>query len=209
MSMRTYQPMDISEGPDVDACIDVDACMHAAHPAQPAQTAESAESSQSFQTAQIDKPAARVVNKNTFEFVPRIAGYPVDFDCPDATIKTWQGQNRRQGGRTMDRVTFYGKTFTVQEGSEIYVDGWEPWASPLLPSDWKAARYRISTQNASGLRGGPIKSLACNVTITGRTPQTPFGKGGADCVRVKIEFVGDGEPSTFISGWMRIYFHGK
>lgn len=107
----------------------------------------------------------------------------------------------------MSSVTFYGKVFTVQVGSEIYVDGWEPAPMLLQASEWDGAQFYLPT--FSGLRGGPIKTIACNVTITGRTPQTPFGKGGADCVRVKIEFVGDGEPSTFVSGWMRIYFHGK
>jgi hypothetical protein len=105
----------------------------------------------------------------------------------------------------MSSVTFYGKTHAVQVGSEIYVDGWEPWPVKLQASDWEPAPYYLPTQ--SGMQGGPIKALACNVKITGRTPQMPFGKGGTDCVRVQIEFINHPAESTFHSGWMRIYFH--
>ena len=44
-------------------------------------------------------------------------------------------------------------------------------------------------------------SIAINVTITGRTTQY---RKSARWVRVRIEFVGDCEPSTFTSGWLLI-----
>ena len=47
--------------------------------------------------------------------------------------------------------------------------------------------------------GGPVKEVAVNVTITGRTR---IRRQGGYWVRVKIEFVGDGEPSTFTGGWV-------
>ena len=43
------------------------------------------------------------------------------------------------------------------------------------------------------------RAIACNVHVTGRTIQY---KDGGRRVRVKIEWVGDCEPSTFSGGWM-------
>ncbi len=48
---------------------------------------------------------------------------------------------------------------------------------------------------------GPIKNVAVNVEVVGRTLQR---RSGADWVRVKIEWVGDCEPSTFSKGWMLV-----
>jgi len=43
------------------------------------------------------------------------------------------------------------------------------------------------------------RPIACNVEITGRTLQR---RQGADAIRVRIEWVGDCEPSTFTRGWL-------
>ena len=48
--------------------------------------------------------------------------------------------------------------------------------------------------------GGPIKEVAVNIEITGRTRQR---RNGDYYVRVKITFVGDGEPDTITHGWVR------
>ena len=45
-------------------------------------------------------------------------------------------------------------------------------------------------------------AIACNVSVTGRTVQ--FRHGSETWVRAKIEFVGDGEPSEFIGGWLKV-----
>jgi len=45
-------------------------------------------------------------------------------------------------------------------------------------------------------------SIACNVTVTGRTIQRPDGVHGRRAVRVELEWVGDCEPSTFSKGWL-------
>jgi hypothetical protein len=45
------------------------------------------------------------------------------------------------------------------------------------------------------------RAIACNVHVTGRTFQF---KSGYRVVRVKVEWVGDCEPSTFTSGWLYI-----
>lgn len=49
--------------------------------------------------------------------------------------------------------------------------------------------------------GGPIKQVAANIVVTGRTVQR---KAGMYMVRVRIEFVGDGQPSTYASGYMQL-----
>lgn len=49
--------------------------------------------------------------------------------------------------------------------------------------------------------GGPIKSVAVNVKVTGRTIQY---RQGSMWIRVQIEWVGDCEPSTYSGGWMLV-----
>lgn len=90
-------------------------------------------------------------------------------------------------------VTIYGSEIEVKVGSVIKPDEWR-FPEKLVASDWDAAQFRIPCTN-----GGPIKLLAVNVKITGRTWQR------RECeywVKVQIEFVGDGEPSTYSGGWM-------
>lgn len=78
--------------------------------------------------------------------------------------------------------------------SVVRPDGWA-WAGRLVRSDWDRADFYLTTNS-----GGPIKELAVRITITGRTIQR---REGDYWVRVRIEFVGDGEPSSFTKGWMR------
>lgn len=60
--------------------------------------------------------------------------------------------------------------------------------------DWDAAEFRI-----------PVTSLrvpaAVNVTVTGRTIQRR-GPGGGRWVRIRVTFVGDGEPNVNRGGWL-------
>ena len=44
-------------------------------------------------------------------------------------------------------------------------------------------------------------AMGVNVKVTGRTVQR---KWDMDLVRVVVEFVGDGEPSEFLKGWMTV-----
>lgn len=83
-----------------------------------------------------------------------------------------------------------GRDVSPTLGRLVQPDGWA-WAVPLQPSGWSAADFRLPSANY------PDRSWAVKVTVTGRTVQ----KGR---IRVKIEFVGDGEPSTFHSGWMTL-----
>lgn len=66
----------------------------------------------------------------------------------------------------------------------------------LMPSDWDQAQFRFPTWAL-----GPNKGVACNVVVTGRTFQV---REGARWVRCQVEFVGDGEPSTFAGGWVLV-----
>ena len=86
-------------------------------------------------------------------------------------------------------------TTDVQVGSVVKIDSWRI-SQVLESSDWEAAAFRIPTTN------GVIRSLAVNVTVTGRTLQRL--SGGGLWVRVRVEFVGDGEPSTYAGGWLLI-----
>ena len=90
-------------------------------------------------------------------------------------------------------MLIYGNEVEVKLGSCIRPDGWR-FGERLTASDWNMAQFRLPTGSA-----GPIKSLAVNVTITGRTWQR---REGDLWVRVRVEFVGDGEPSVFVGGWM-------
>lgn len=65
-----------------------------------------------------------------------------------------------------------------------------------VDSGYAGCQFRYPLSN-----GGPIKSVAINIEITGRTWQR---YNGAFWVRAKIEFVGDCEPSTFGKGWIKI-----
>lgn len=90
-------------------------------------------------------------------------------------------------------AVIYGNEIEVEVGSVIKPDGWGL-SERLQSSDWDRAQFRLPT-------GHQICSLqlAVNVAVTGRTLQR---REGDLWVRVKIEFVGDCEPSTFHSGWM-------
>lgn len=78
---------------------------------------------------------------------------------------------------------------TVSVGDYVKLDsGRAEW---LKPCEWDGASFRYP-----GLR-----DVAVNVSITGRTFQY---RQGFYYVRVRIEFVGDGEPSSFCGGWLEV-----
>ena len=93
-------------------------------------------------------------------------------------------------------MLIYGTEVEAKVGSCIRPDGWR-FGSRLVPSDWDRAQFRLLRPNA--FPSDPIQSLAVNIVITGRTWQR---RQGDYWVRLRIEFVGDGEPSVFVGGWM-------
>jgi hypothetical protein len=90
------------------------------------------------------------------------------------------------------------KEFTARSkpkvGSYVEPDGWG-YGGALLPSDWDAAAFRLPTPRLEPV----IKDVAVNITVTGRKVRR---RCGSDVVRVRIEYVGDCEPSTHHAGWM-------
>jgi hypothetical protein len=93
-------------------------------------------------------------------------------------------------------MLIYDTEVEAKVGSCIRPDEWS-FGSRLVPSAWDRAQFRLPRPNA--FPGDPIQSLAVNVVVTGRTWQR---REGDYWVRVRIEFVGDGEPSVFVGGWM-------
>ncbi len=89
----------------------------------------------------------------------------------------------------------YYKNTSPQIGSYIIADTWENRGGVrLIKSDWNEAQFRA-----------PLKlNLAVNIKVTGRTVQFPYKSSTAGRVRIQIEFVGDGEPSQFVGGWMTV-----
>lgn len=90
-------------------------------------------------------------------------------------------------------MVIHGNEVEVKLGSCVRPDGWR-FGQRLIASAWDVARFRLPTGSA-----GPVESLAVNVVATGRTWQR---REGGYWVRVRVEFVGDGEPSVFAGGWM-------
>ena len=96
--------------------------------------------------------------------------------------------------KTKEPVTIWNREYLPEVGSLIRPDGWR-FSERLVESDWSEAEFYLLTGHCVG-----IQQVAVNITITGRTLQR---FDGDLWVRVKIEFVGDGEPSVFHGGWMR------
>jgi hypothetical protein len=92
-----------------------------------------------------------------------------------------------------NEMTINGYDCMPRVGRYVEPDGWGI-GSCLKPSDWSAAEFYLPTHC-----GGPIRCIAVNVTPTGRTLRRRFD---SLLIRVRIEFVGDGEPSTFTGGLM-------
>jgi hypothetical protein len=98
---------------------------------------------------------------------------------------------------TLPTFTICGREYTVKPGDVLEQDG--KISERLLPGDDFSDSSYPGCQFRLPVFGGPIKSVAVNIKVTGRTWQW---RGDRCYVRVRIEFVGDGEPSTFGSGWL-------
>jgi hypothetical protein len=86
--------------------------------------------------------------------------------------------------------------FDVQPQVGLYVkpDGWA-YGGRLIEGD-SFSELRLTTNS-----GGPITDLAVRIEVTGRTLQR---KQGVRSVRVRIVFIGDGEPDTITGGYMEV-----
>ena len=91
-----------------------------------------------------------------------------------------------------------GSVITPSVGMYVQPDSWNPcWGSHLDPcDDWDMADFRMAAPGTS------IHS-AINIVITGRTIQYDNTYGAR--VKVRIVWVGDGEPDQVSSGWLCLY----
>lgn len=81
---------------------------------------------------------------------------------------------------------------TPADGRRIKVDGWRYDTCMFSQPAGEPGTFRILSQH-----GG--STMPCNVRVTGRTLQR---RGECHWVRVEIEFVGAGQESQLIGGWM-------
>jgi hypothetical protein len=88
-------------------------------------------------------------------------------------------------------------------GSYVQLDN-DRHGEKLLPGDdnvcegWGGCDFRYPNPIQAWRES---RAIACNVHVTGRTYQY---RSGSRCVRVKVEWVGDCEPSTYTSGWLYV-----
>jgi hypothetical protein len=90
-------------------------------------------------------------------------------------------------------ATIYGQLYRVEVGDLVHPG---EWAGPirLQGSEWDKAEFYVPSYTYKNT------VRAVNIKVTGRTFQRrPFSN--CNWIKVQIEFVGDGEPSEFVSGW--------
>jgi hypothetical protein len=108
------------------------------------------------------------------------------------------GEKERNAMKSTSKV-IYGNEVAAAVGTHVWVAE-KPIGENLMPgSDFSDSSFPGCDFYFPV--GGPIKQVACNIHVTGKTLQW---KHGVLCVKVKIEWVGDGEPSTFCPGWMKV-----
>jgi hypothetical protein len=92
----------------------------------------------------------------------------------------------------------YNDRTEIQVGDAIHCSEWPSWDWVNLESDngFKDSSFP-GCQFRAPMYNGAYK-VAVNVTITGKVPVKPH------IYRCKVEFVGDGEPSTFASGLINL-----
>jgi hypothetical protein len=93
-------------------------------------------------------------------------------------------------------IEIYDRVYRVEVGSRIWPDGWAG-TSELQRSDWEGAEFYLPSYHYREI--GTV--VAVNIQVTGRTLQR-HKSSAFRWIRVNIEFVGDGYPSTFSKGWM-------
>ena len=88
---------------------------------------------------------------------------------------------------------FYDNDVTPKVGSVILADGRRVSECLLAGDSFSSFRFPCNS--------GFIKSVACEIDVTGRTLQW---RDHAFWVRVCITWKGDGEPDTYSGGWMLV-----
>jgi len=87
----------------------------------------------------------------------------------------------------------------VKAGDFVNPDGWGKWNGEILQEDdgfkdssFPGCQFRLPSNTC------PDCKFAVNVRITGKERWDK----GSGWFRCEVEFVGDGEPSTFTRGWL-------
>jgi len=102
---------------------------------------------------------------------------------------------------TVETKIIFGREVRPEVGSLIELDDRDHIGELLREGDDFTCPGYPGCDFRFPINFGPIKDVAVNVKVTGRTRQI---RTGSHWVRVQVEFVGDCEPSTFAGGWMRI-----
>jgi hypothetical protein len=90
------------------------------------------------------------------------------------------------------KTDYYGNDVTVRPGRHIWPDGWS-FGQNIRADEIGFATYRIPVNS-----GGPIRDLACEVVVTGRTIQNRYG---SYYVRVMIIFKGNRTRLLVVGCW--------
>jgi hypothetical protein len=88
----------------------------------------------------------------------------------------------------------FRKATKVEAGKWVEPDGWKR-GNSLVADESGFCDFRLPSDNYATV------ACAVRIHVTGRTLQRGLYK---QRVRVKIEFLKDGEPSTFQGGWMYV-----
>ena len=77
----------------------------------------------------------------------------------------------------------------IKAGTVVEPDGWSGLSNALTACEWEGASFRLEGRHSAS---------AVNVTVSGRKVRW---HEDAPAVRVRIEWVREGEPSDFSHGW--------
>jgi hypothetical protein len=84
----------------------------------------------------------------------------------------------------------------VKQDSLLEVDGWK--RSERLFKGLELPEWRCDFYLSTGLTAG-VMHVAVNIDVTGEKAQR---RGGDLMRRVRVTFVGDGEPDQVVGGWV-------
>lgn len=130
-----------------------------------------------------------------YKFVNRVACHSVILENEFGREELWV-ENDHHAGYVVE-VDGKGHEFAreypmIQVGTYVWPDNWAM-GNCLRKGLEGFCPFYLPTNNPI------ITQLACNVEITGRRPQR---RCGDYYLRVRITFIGDGEPDTVCGGWI-------
>lgn len=118
--------------------------------------------------------------------------FPEDYDSFTLWSMTMKIANKKTYPKSK---IINGWKVEAKVGYYVHPDGWR-FGECLASSDWDDANYYLPTGYDFG-----IKQIATNIYISGGKM---IHKDGAIYIRVQVEFVGDGDPNTYVYGVMKL-----